>query len=211
MEKYPDGLYNVGHAHDHGGRQGSRGEDPESKCRTGPLYYCQRGCHDGFCTSSLPKYIFHLLSADVPQARNVLATPVPKVLCWSSATHENPARAEYIIIEKVSGTELERVWPSMGIADRFAIVKSIASFQTAWTSLSFKKFGSLYYSNDLKEPVAHGPLYTNANGVEVTDSRFSIGPSTGREFSDDGRATVNIDRGPCGISYLLEAHQMINI
>src|SRR4051812_1698284 len=47
---------------------------------------------------------------NVLQARNVLGTPVPKVLAWSSKAEENPVGAEYIIMEKVLGIELERVW-----------------------------------------------------------------------------------------------------
>jgi aminoglycoside phosphotransferase (APT) family kinase protein len=76
------------------------------------------------------------------QARNVLGTPVPKVLAWSSKAQENPVGAEYIIMEKVSGIELEHVWPSMSIKDRLVIVKAIAGFQKAWTSVSFNRFGS---------------------------------------------------------------------
>lgn len=51
--------------------------------------------------------------------------------------------AEYIIMDKVSGIELEYLWPSMKIADKFTIVKAIARFQKAWTSVSFKKYGGL--------------------------------------------------------------------
>lgn len=100
-------------------------------------------------------------------------------------------------MEKVPGIELERVWPSMNIKDKFALVKSIAGFQKAWTSCSFKKFGSLYYAKDLNEPAGSKPLYINVDGVDNVDENFAIGPSTGREFIDNGRATINFDRGPC--------------
>ena len=130
----------------------------------------------------------------------MLGTPVPRVFAWSSRAQENPVGAEYIIMEKVSGIELERVWPSMEIADKFAVVKAIAGFQNSWTSVSFKKFGSLYYANDLEQGAGNAPLYTDTNGIDITDSKFSIGPSTGREMIDDGRATIEFDRGPCNIS-----------
>ena len=115
---------------------------------------------------------------------------------------ENPVSAEYIIMEKVPGIKLERVWPSMKIADRFTLVKAIASFQKAWTLVSFKKFGSLYYAKDLGEGAGNEPLYIDANGVDITDAKFAIGPSTGRELIDNRRATVDFDRGPCKISKL---------
>lgn len=41
-------------------------------------------------------------------------------------------------MEKVSRIELEHVWPSMNIKDRLAVVKAIAGFQKASTSVSFK-------------------------------------------------------------------------
>jgi hypothetical protein len=82
-------------------------------------------------------------------ARNILDIPVPKVLAWCSRARENPVGAEFIIMEEVPGVELEQVWPDMSIQDRFTVVKSIAGFQKAWTSVAFTKYGSLYFSRDL--------------------------------------------------------------
>lgn len=105
-------------------------------------------------------------------------------------------------MEKVPGIELERVWPSMRIGDRFTLVKAIASFQKAWTSVYFRKFGGLYYAKDLEERTGNEPLYTDANGVDITDTKFAIGPSTGREFIDNKRMTIDFDRGPCKIVFV---------
>jgi len=77
------------------------------------------------------------------QARRFLDTPVPKVLAWSSKGQDTSVGAEYIIMEKAPGVDLERWWPSMQIKERYAVVKAIATYQKAWTSVSFKKFGSL--------------------------------------------------------------------
>jgi hypothetical protein len=120
-------------------------------------------------------------------------------LAWSSKAQENPVGAEYIIMEKVPGIELEQVWPNMDIKARLALTKRIASFQKAWTSVSFKKFGGLYYAKDLDGLTGNDPLYVDANGVEVRDKKFAIGPSTGREWIDNKRTTVSVDRGPCKI------------
>ncbi|KAI9702990.1 MAG: hypothetical protein M1836_008204 [Candelina mexicana] len=127
--------------------------------------------------------------------RNILGTPAPKVYAWSSRTHENKVGAEYIIMEKVPGVPLDDVWRTMGIEDRFKIVKTIASYQKAWTSTIFNQYGSLYYSKDLDTSTS-GPLYTDSHGDTITNTKFSVGPSTGREFNDDGRAAVKFDRGP---------------
>lgn len=99
-------------------------------------------------------------------------------------------------MEKLLGIPLDDVWPSMVIGDRFAVAKTIAGYQKDWMSVSFKQFGGLYYSQDLGQQTPC-PLHLDQNGVQVTDSRFAIGPSTGREFFDDERATIAFDEGPC--------------
>ena len=135
------------------------------------------------------------------QVRNVLKTPIPKVLAWSSEAQENPIGAEHIIMEKVVGIELEEVWPAMNIQDRFSLVKAIAGFQKAWASVSFKKFGGLYYAKDLEKSIGtEQPLYVDGDGTEIVDEKFAIGPSTGREWIYNGRATIELDRGPCKMS-----------
>ncbi|KAJ5599901.1 hypothetical protein N7450_000968 [Penicillium hetheringtonii] len=45
--------------------------------------------------------------ASMDFARTVLGTPVPKVLAWSSKASENTVAAEYIIMEKAPGVQLE--------------------------------------------------------------------------------------------------------
>lgn len=99
-------------------------------------------------------------------------------------------------MEKLPGVRLDVVWSSMEIGDRLAIVKAIARYQKAWMSVSFKQFGGLYYTQDLDEHT-QSPLYFDQHGVAITDPRFAIGPSTGREFIDDERAAIEFDRGPC--------------
>jgi len=105
-------------------------------------------------------------------------------------------------MDKVHGIELEHVWPRMGIEAKFAVVKAIAGFQKAWTSISFKKFGSLYYTTDLGQSSNNEVLYFDVNGAGIVDSKFAIGPCTGREYFDDGRGAVEFSRGPCTICLL---------
>ncbi|KAL9079198.1 MAG: hypothetical protein Q9157_001907 [Trypethelium eluteriae] len=133
---------------------------------------------------------------DTSQARNILETPIPRVLAWSSKAQENPIGAEYIIMERAPGIELERFWPTMSIKDKLVLVKNIAGYQNAWASISFKKFGSLYYAKDLDEAAENEPLYVDANGINITDKKFAMGPSTGRELMDNGRANISFDSGP---------------
>ena len=99
-------------------------------------------------------------------------------------------------MDKVLGVPLDRVWGSMEIQDRFSVAKDIAKYQQAWMSSSFELYGSLYYAQDLDVP-SQSPLHIDYHSNTIAKPKFAIGPSTGREFNDDGRATVEFDKGPC--------------
>ncbi|PGH15602.1 hypothetical protein AJ80_05466 [Polytolypa hystricis UAMH7299] len=125
--------------------------------------------------------------------RNVLGTPVPKVLSWSS-TRDNPVGAEYIIMEKLPGIQLDEIWNKLDVAARLKIVKKIAMCQADWTMTSFSQFSSLYYKQDILS--AKSLVYTDKDGNQITDSRFAIGLSTSRQNTDDGRKEIEFERGP---------------
>lgn len=136
-----------------------------------------------------------LIITNLCKVRNVLGTPVPRVLAWSSKAGENAVGAEYIIIEKVAGVQLSHVWYNMGIEDQFENVKAISGYQKSWLSSSFTKYGSLYYSSDVdsqKECVL-----IKSDGTHAKERRFAIRPSIGQEQADHGRLSIDFDRGPC--------------
>ncbi|PYH83584.1 hypothetical protein BO82DRAFT_373054 [Aspergillus uvarum CBS 121591] len=126
--------------------------------------------------------------------RNHLGTPVPRVLDWSSKANENPVGAEYIIMEMVTGVQLKTIWPRLDIRERFEVAKSISKYSKAWMSTPFTQYGSLYYSSDLDH--TDPCVLTQEDGCKHTMHRFAVGPSTGREFLDDGRIALEFDRGP---------------
>ncbi|PKY03940.1 phosphotransferase enzyme family protein [Aspergillus campestris IBT 28561] len=128
--------------------------------------------------------------------RNKLGAPVPKVLAWNSKASNSPVGAEYIIMEKVMGVPLESIWPKMDIKERFELVKTISGYQKSWMSASFPQYGSLYYSSDLVNCDECTLFEAGVDRSRVTAPGFSIGPSTGREFLDDGRIALEFDRGP---------------
>lgn len=129
--------------------------------------------------------------------------PTPKVYTWSAHKEGNPVEAEYIIMEKVPGIELETVWDKLDIGERFQILQKVADYQQACSSTLFRGYGSLYYSKDLPgSPDKADALYEKEDGSAVVDERFAIGPSNAREFFDDGRGGVEGDRGPCKFSRL---------
>ncbi|PVI05380.1 hypothetical protein DM02DRAFT_554611 [Periconia macrospinosa] len=177
IEKYPEGLYNKSMllTMDEGSQVVARVPNPNA---------------------GIPHFTTASEVATMDFVKDVLGTPLPKVLAWNSRAEDSPVGTEYIIMEKAPGIELEQVWPQMCVQDRLSVVKKIASFQKAWTSVSFKQYGGLYYTKDLEDYHKDQPLYTDANGVDVKDKTFAIGPSPGRENVDYGRGTVEFDRGP---------------
>ncbi|KAK5115819.1 hypothetical protein LTR85_009413 [Meristemomyces frigidus] len=110
--------------------------------------------------------------------RNELNTPLPKVYAWSCEA-DNPVRAEYIVMEKVAGVPLDDVWPKMDIEQRWEVTKAIAQHQQSWLTSTLPGYGSLYYTKDL-----HGQEIIPVEGV---NGRYAIGPTTGRDWSDDSR------------------------
>lgn len=85
----------------------------------------------------------------------------------------------------------------MRFADRLEVVKQILRYQKKWTSTSFNQFGSLYFAHDVMTPDLHVPFYFDESGTAIKSGRFAVGPSTGREYFDAGRASMHYDRGPC--------------
>ena len=72
-------------------------------------------------------------------------------------------------MEKFPGIELEHFWPTMMIEDKLEVVKTITNSEKSWTSISFKKYGSIYCAKDLHPSPASEALYADADGVSIND------------------------------------------
>ena len=125
----------------------------------------------------------------------VLKTPVPKVLAWSSHKHETAVEWEFIIMEKVKGIQLAKVWDDMSVLDRVRLAGRLSEIQSHWGGCRFDQCGSLYLARggDASAPAS----FTYPRHEHRTDARFTVGPTTGRRFNADGRVGISFDRGPC--------------
>jgi hypothetical protein len=72
------------------------------------------------------------------QASTILGVPVPKVLDWS-ATKENPARTEYILMEEAAGTPLGSKWDSSDVDVKSAIVDDLVTIAKKLLAVSFSR------------------------------------------------------------------------
>lgn len=98
-------------------------------------------------------------------------------------------------MEKAEGVQLSNFWQGMNIEDRFEIVRAISGYQKSWASVSFTKYGSLYYSCDIGHQ--EECVLVKADDIPTKEPRFAIGPSTGRDQLDYSRIEIDFDRGPC--------------
>ncbi|WEW57142.1 hypothetical protein PRK78_002603 [Emydomyces testavorans] len=137
--------------------------------------------------------------------KNVLGTPAPKILGWNSKS-DNPVGAEYVIMEKVKGVPLEKLWNRLDSEVKSNLVEQIAAFQRCWTLTTFVQYGGLYYKGDLPNSMS-SLVYTNHKGKRITDDRFAVGPSVSRNNVHDERNQVESDRGPwnSAIDYAMAA------
>ncbi|KAH8719343.1 kinase-like domain-containing protein [Phaeosphaeriaceae sp. PMI808] len=130
-------------------------------------------------------------------ARTVLEVPVPKVLSWSGEA-ENPVESEYILMEEATGNQLGEVWDEIELHSKLKIVDDIVAIEKKLLSLSFTRYGNLYFANDefpgceKAEIIGEVP---QAIKKEV-ENRFVIGPVVDRGFWHRERASMGIDRGP---------------
>lgn len=124
----------------------------------------------------------------------MLNIPAPKVHAWSARADESPVGAEYIIMEKAKGTQLAEVWHGLQPQEKFRIVEQLVRYDVALASSPFEKFGSLYYATDVSCPGAGHQLAHNGHDLPA---RFYLGPTNHRRFFDNGRFSLDLDRGPC--------------
>ncbi|KAM5471153.1 hypothetical protein MauCBS54593_003492 [Microsporum audouinii] len=129
--------------------------------------------------------------------RTVLQTPTPRVYAWSSKVDDsrNTVGTEFIIMEKIAGIPLGKVWEHLSGSDKMKLLINIFRYQNQWTSVAFSRFGSLYYATDV-ETLPTDCLYIDKEGNKVQNPRFVVGPASHNEWFLYGRGALSCDRGP---------------
>ncbi|KAI1178169.1 kinase-like domain-containing protein [Nemania sp. FL0916] len=130
-------------------------------------------------------------------ALSILGIPVPKVLAWSMED-DNPVQAEYIIMEEAEGSQLRQVWTTLSLDSKLKIVADYINIEKKLLSVSFLRFGSLYFAQHgfpgcIKAQIEGN--YTSSTKAKV-ENRFAIGPMADDDFWEDERKDMSIDRGP---------------
>lgn len=103
-------------------------------------------------------------------------------------------------MERSGGVELSKIWQDIPWEERLELVRTLVGYEKAFVSANFPMYGSLYYAKDLPSPSPSqfiDPFSSIDNG-----KAFVVGPTTNRAFFDQGRDSVEVNRGPCKFSYL---------
>ncbi|EFR01039.1 serine/threonine protein kinase [Nannizzia gypsea CBS 118893] len=112
--------------------------------------------------------------------------PIPKVLAWNSSS--NPLGAEYVVMEKAKGGELETAWYSIGFDERKTVVKKLVAIESHLFKIKLPAFGSLYHTDSLP----HG-----TDMVVLPDNNaFCVGPSVELLWWYHKREELKTNRGP---------------
>ncbi|KAJ5587245.1 uncharacterized protein N7459_003010, partial [Penicillium hispanicum] len=129
--------------------------------------------------------------------RHFLQIPVPRILEWSTTSH-NPVGSEYIIMEEATGTQLGRLWDDLNPDSKLAIMREVVSIETKMLSVSFSHYGSIYFSSDTVEGAVPAQITSEASAElkEQVSKMFTIGPTVDRDFWNKERSTMDISRGP---------------
>jgi hypothetical protein len=100
--------------------------------------------------------------------------PVPRIHDWS-ATVENFVGSEYMIMEKVHGTDLRNTWHSMTVSQRLKAVGKIVQLEKALFDISLPACGSIYLKDTL--PAGTRTVDIQSHMSNEISSKFCIGPS----------------------------------
>lgn len=158
----------------------------------------------------LPKYYATASEAATLELLRTKNIPVPNVLGYS-ASSDNPAGVEYIIMERAQGTQVKEQWDSMTKRQRHKLASSFVEIEKTLFSLPFSSIGSVYFKSDipaeLQAPLHAVPTLSQSGGQDIPE-KFCIGPIADYMFWYGKRAGLNISRGPCMCAAFTERIKM---
>ncbi|KZT10409.1 uncharacterized protein LAESUDRAFT_644782 [Laetiporus sulphureus 93-53] len=147
----------------------------------------------------------HLITASevatMEFAREIMKIPVPKILSWSSRADATPVGAEFIIMEKVHGVELEKLWPEMRGAENKTVVEQLMEIQKKFMTFRFSHYGSLFFKEDVVGYPHTTDIFAEPTAHPDVPSKYAIGPCVSWDLWRGERQRVDVDRGPWKDAY----------
>ena len=140
--------------------------------------------------------------------------PVPKLLDYS-ATAENPAGVEFLIMEKAKGRPLSSCWQTLSQDLKTRVTMELLTKEDMMTGIIFPASGSLYHKRDLEADIRtvqidklgtmemlinpdedKGREFSLGADAYPKDSSFVIAPCAEEAWWLGERTAMDIDRGP---------------
>ncbi|KAM3416296.1 hypothetical protein BST61_g7902 [Cercospora zeina] len=157
------------------------------------------GMRDGLAVVARIPYTItkprHLLVASEAATMTLLHSkglPVPKVYGYS-ATSDNAAGVEYILMEYSPGQKLSSGWFDATSEQRRKFVKSLVDLESRMGAIPFPASGSLFFRRDL--PAGSSGIAIEPELVDSPDS-LVVGPSVSLPLWFGRRNDLLVDRGP---------------
>lgn len=114
--------------------------------------------------------------------------PVPRVYDYS-LNSDNPVGCEYILMEKMAGTEIGHTWYNLSMQQKKSLTFKVAKLEAILFFIPLPAYGSVYYKRDLA---------TTDRCIDIPDrDGLCIGPIAALSWWHDRRELISIDRGPC--------------
>jgi hypothetical protein len=98
-------------------------------------------------------------------------------------------------MERSGGVELGKIWDKLSWEERLEVVRTLVGYEKAFVSATFPMYGSLYCAKDVPSPSPS--QYGDSVRSTENGEAFVVGPPTKRAFFDQGRDSVEVNRGPC--------------
>ncbi|KAF9239693.1 kinase-like domain-containing protein [Melanogaster broomeanus] len=134
--------------------------------------------------------------ATIDFLRRRLAFPIPRVLAWSSRVDSTDVGAEFMLMEKASGSPLADALGDISRRERGKFARTLGQCERQLLQLDFTHYGSLYYKRDVPARLRAPTLLEGLPPDDELNSMFCIGPTARRDFWEAERMTMDIDRGP---------------
>ena len=128
----------------------------------------------------IPEYPYYKMECEVATTefvRHFTQIPVPKIYAYDSSS-DNELGLEWMLMKKVSGSDLSEVWNSLDNEDHSRITNRIADWQDQLSRIGSNRIGGLFLR------------------WTPTHLKFFIGPLVYGGFSKHRRLMYNIARGP---------------
>jgi aminoglycoside phosphotransferase (APT) family kinase protein len=149
--------------------------------------------------------------ATMEYIRRHSSIPVPRVVAYASSA-SNELGFEWILMEKVDGVPLDRVWDDMTFNAKTKFTVAFAGYMKQLRELQFPLFGSIYFV-DIWNQVGYTPIRLAndhppsskalSGDIGINDS-FVIGRIVATRFFRDKRLLLHTHRGP-----FETAHQLL--